>query len=168
MGTYVYSLRKKHVEADLQGIWPIDVIAMEYAYKESFGYRAETRSYKMMEGRYSSLAMKAVDFHRERFTEEFGDKDFKFFIALGGIEDGTPVMQLDSVFLPCIVYDHYFDVMDGNRKIVGNLYKIKRGKWVVSSTCPGHNWSCGRCLRCGLENDHDSLWANVSAMYEMR
>ena len=68
MGTYVYSLRKGHKEVRLDGIYPVDVIPLKYAYKWSdpfpgeYGYAAHQR----MVGRTSSQACTARDHHFNR------------------------------------------------------------------------------------------------------
>jgi hypothetical protein len=132
MGIYVYSLRKKHVEATL-GISTIDVVSYEYAYKESFiregeyGYAAIQR----LAGRVSSLAEKARDHYLQH-----GGTNGNFYFAMGGLQDGTPVYEMHQS-LPTACYD---DSPCNNAKLMGRLYKIGRGKWTVSEVCPKHDY----------------------------
>jgi len=139
VGIYVYTLRKKHIEANLEGIWPIDVISIEYAFKESYGMTALSREYKMMEARFRSQAMKAVEHYKARAIEEFGTDHRDFFVVQGGFEDGNPVFKIDR-YLPIMPVDAYFDCHDDRVERVGSLFKIKRGDWIVSKTCPSHKW----------------------------
>jgi hypothetical protein len=138
MGIYVYSLRKKHVEATL-GISTIDVVSYEYAYKESFiregeyGYAAIQR----LAGRVSSLAQKAKDHYFNRAKEKYGTTQRDFYFVQGGLADGNHVYKIHQ-WLPITGYDEIRD--DGPAENIGRLYKIGRGKWTVSDVCPKHDY----------------------------
>jgi len=140
MGTYVYSLRKKHVEATLDGIYPIDVIAFEYAYKEYYTSPGDYGHNDMqrMSGRISTLAKKAGNHYRNRALEEHGEGDHNFYIAIGGLTDGASVYQTTN-WMPTTHYDGTIE--SGNAVAVGRLFKIGRGDWVVSKDCPAHRWA---------------------------
>jgi hypothetical protein len=139
MGTYVYSLRKKHIEAKLDGIYPIDVMAFEYAYKEShtipgdYGHAYMQR----LSGRISMCAEKASAHYMQRAADEHGDGDQKFFIAIGGLTDGASVYQTIN-WMPTSHYDGTIE--SSNAELVGRLFKLGRGDWVVSEECPAHKW----------------------------
>lgn len=140
MGTYVYSLRKSHKEVRLEGIYPIDVMPLRFAYKISnpwpgdYGYA----SYQRMVGRVESQADKAQDHHYNRARNEFGDIDDRwFYVCLGGdkdFEEGMDVFRTKNI--PALWCDG--GPIPGAEH-VGKLYKIGR-KWVVSEKCPGHVW----------------------------
>jgi hypothetical protein len=142
MGTYVYSLRKKHVEAKLDGIYPIDVISFEYAYKETHVRQGEYgyASYQRMSGRVCSLAKKAQDHYFNRSREEYGTLMRDFYFAHGGLEDGSHVFKMFQ-FLPTTGYDDIPSVASaGPCQPVGRLFKVGRGQWIVSDACPEHKW----------------------------
>ena len=120
MGTYVYSLRKKHVEAKLEGIYPIDVIAYQYAYKESYcrkgeyGYAEQQR----MAGRVYSLARKAFEHYiitEVQKINEYYRKDWElsFYATERGAEvdciiespkRGTLALEIKSTEAPASVH----------------------------------------------------------------
>jgi hypothetical protein len=140
MGTYVYSLRKKHREAKLDGIYPIDVIAFEYAYKESHTIPGDYNHPYMqrLSGRISMMAEKAKVYYVQRAVDEHGDGDHKFFVAIGGLSDGASVYQTIN-WTPTSHYDGTIE--ESNAELVGRLFKIGRGDWVVSTVCPAHKWA---------------------------
>lgn len=140
MGTYVYSLRKKHVEANLEGIYPIDVISCEYAYKETYVRKGEWGypEYQRMSGRVCSLAEKAKDHYFNRAQEEFGTTQRDFYFVMGGLEDGNHVYKIHQ-WLPTTVYDEIPDASPAEK--VGRLFKVGRGQWIVSTLCPKHRWN---------------------------
>ena len=143
MGTYVYSLRKKHVEANLDAIFPIDVISYEYAYKESFVREGEYgyAEYCRMTGRVLSLAKKARKYYTDRAYAEFGRGERDFYFANGGLTDGTPVYKMVGS-LPTAHYDDGIprQLTGKEAEKVGRLFKVGRGKWIVSTICPKHKW----------------------------
>jgi hypothetical protein len=143
MGTYVYSLRKKHVEAKLDGIYPIDVIAYQYAYKESYPRQGEYGyvERQCMAGRVASLAKKARQHYLDRAKEEFGTIMRDFYFANGGLEDGSLVYKMFQ-WLPTAHYDDRVPAtLEGSpAEQVGRLFKVGRGQWIVSDTCPEHRW----------------------------
>ena len=140
MGTYIYSLRKAHKEARLEGIYPIDVMPLRFAYKLSDPWPGESgyAPYQRMVGRVESQADKAQDHHYDRARNEFGDiEDRWFYVSVGGDKDfqeglrvyrtkNIPALWCDGGGIPGAEY-------------VGKLFKIGR-KWVVSKECPGHVW----------------------------
>lgn len=142
MGTYVYSLRKKHVEANLEAITPIDVVAFEYAYKETYVRRGEWGypEYQRMAGRVCSLAEKAQQHYYERALEEYGNMQRDFYFAMGGLEDGNQVFKMYQC-LPTSGYDGGVFESAGPCQPVGRLFKVGRGKWIVSTLCPKHKWN---------------------------
>lgn len=139
MGAYVYSLRKKHVEALHDYLFPIDVVAYEYAYKESYVREGEYgyASMQRLSGRTSSMAEKAKQHYMDRAKEEFGTTQIPFYFAMGGLTDGSYVYMLFQT-LPTTGYDE--PRPDGPATKIGRLYKVGRGKWVVSNACPEHTW----------------------------
>lgn len=136
MGTYVYSLRKKHVEANLEGIYPIDVIPLEFGYKESFQYM-ESAGLNRLAARLCSLADKACEHYMNRARAEYGTTERTFHFAMGGLTDGTPVFAVENN-LPTTMYDG--TAPNGHYKAVGRLFKVGRGQWIVSTLCPKHNY----------------------------
>jgi len=142
MGAYIYSLRKKHVEANLEGIYPIDVVALEYAYKESYVREGEYgyAAYRRMAGRVYSLATKAKEHYYNRAREEYGTTQRDFYFAMGGLGDGNSVFKIFQC-LPTAGYDDSVYESAGPCQPVGRLFKVGRGQWIVSTLCPRHKWN---------------------------
>ncbi len=142
MGTYVYSLRKKHVEANLEGIYPIDVVSFEYAYKETYVRQGEYgyASYQRMSGRVYSLAKKAQEHYYNRAREEFNTTMRDFYFAHGGLTDGSHVFKMFQC-LPSTGHDAAPFDSAGPCQSVGRLFKVGRGQWIVSTLCPKHRWN---------------------------
>jgi len=134
MGTYVYSLRKKHIEANL-GCAPVNVVSFEYAYKESFARQGEYgySAIQRLAGRAHSLAAQARDY----FMQD-SPADRTFYFAMGGLTDGALVYSMVGT-LPVTAYDDNL-ASRSNVTSVGRLYKLGRGKWTVSEVCPEHNY----------------------------
>ncbi len=143
MGTYVYSLRKKHVEAKLDGLYPIDVVAYEYAYKENYTRQGEYgyAQSQCMTGRVNSLAKKARQHYLDRSKVEFGTVMRDFYFATGGLKDGSLVYKMFQ-WLPTAHYDDRVPAtLEGSpAEKVGRLFKVGRGQWIVSDICPKHKW----------------------------
>lgn len=137
MGIYVYTLRKKHVEAQLDGIYPIDVIASQYAYKDSYSLRYRQITYARRDARYRTAAKNAQQYYYDRVEKEFGTcRMHNFFFAMGGLEDGNKVYRMING-LPS-VHDDDPDAWH-TTEYAGRLFKL-RSEWIVSKDCPKHKW----------------------------
>lgn len=150
MGTYVYSLRKRHKEVLIDGIYPVDVIPLQYAYRWSDPWPGSPgyAEYSRMVGRAGSLAEKACDHHHARNRAEFGtDERHNYVVVTDGDRDwneGNAVYKLPVGFLPELWADSGSIHKDAEH--VGYLFKLDRTTWAVLPECPGHTWKGGASL----------------------
>lgn len=135
MGVYIYSLRKKSKECDLQGITPVKVISFDYAYK-IFGGWEPSREYKALVGRTEANADRAAQHHLDHALNEWGTFDRPFYVVWGGFEEGNPVYETEPGYLPTTQDDTRALL---NAKIIGTLFKVGR-RWVIQEKCPDHKW----------------------------
>ena len=123
MGVYVYSLRKKSIQVEMDDGSVITAVAIAYAYKPSWGYR-DNPDYNRMIGRVEASAERAYEYFE-------GLENTPKHIVMYEPKDGT----YESVYaakngLPTTMYDSSFDEMNRYEK-VGEVKKTKRGRRVV-------------------------------------
>lgn len=179
MGIYIYSLRKKSKECDLMGIIPVNVISMEYAYKNSQIWPRDPghRAYMAAVGRTASLSQAAWRHHIKAAKAEHGTANRPFFVVWGGFKEGNPVYETDPGVLPS-TQDDTMNLR--NAKVIGRLFKVGR-RWSIEQDCPDHDWQydgiskgdfrapgdrmlpARTCKRCGKFEYTDS---EIQAQYE--
>ena len=162
MGVDVYSLRKKRVEADLDAIYPVDVYALGYAYRLSNPWPGERgyAPYQRAVGRHDQIGDAAQTAAYAHALDKHGTEAVDYYVVMGGIEDGNAVYRTNST-IPALVAD---DRNPGD--FVGYLYKVGRGKWIVSKQCPEHEWDETEAF-FGNEREMTPAW-RCSRCHEVR
>lgn len=131
MGSYVYTLRKSTKEVLVDGIYPVPLLSMDFAFKPYYGWEFEKNPTTRNWNRQLRMADNAAIFHRDERIKQTGSSKNKFYISSCGYTEGARVFLIDldeDDILPAAVYDDSY--FDRDLNWVGVLKKVGR-KWYI-------------------------------------
>lgn len=120
MGVYVYSLRKKAIDVELDDGSVVKAVALAYAYKPHTSFFHGSAAYNRMTARFEAAAERAKEYWD---NQENPPTHMVYYSP----DDGSYESLYEVSRLPSVIYDSAMDKYDK----IGEVEKTKRGRKVV-------------------------------------